>query len=80
MRNNSLEKHGSAGWAVAVTIMLSGFSPVLALLGAVIAGAAVEAIQWAFPSTGYATWEDVAYTGIGGLFGTLLGVAVLAIF
>ena len=62
--------------AVSLTLLLFGVSPAWAFAGAFVAGAAVEAVQWAFPATGQATWDDVIYTGIGGLGGALMGLAV----
>ena len=76
MRNRSFEVHAGWGAAVALALLLFGVTPAWAFAGAFAAGAAVEAVQWAFPATGEATWEDVIYTGIGGLAGALMGLAV----
>ena len=76
MRNRSFEVHAGWGLAVSLALLLFGVSPAVAFAGAFAAGAAVEAVQWAFPATGQATWEDVIYTGIGGLGGALMGLAL----
>ena len=74
MRNRSFEVHAGWGLAVSLALLLFGVPPALAFAGAFVAGLAVEAVQWAFPATGQATWDDVIYTGIGGLAGAALGV------
>ena len=76
MRNRSFEVHAGWGLAASLALLLFGGSPAWAFAGAFAAGAAVEAVQWAFPATGQATWEDVIYTGIGGLAGALMGLAL----
>lgn len=73
-RNRSFEVHAGWGAAVALACLLFGGSPALALAVALAAGAAVEAMQWAWPAAGQATIEDVLYTGAGGAMGALLGV------
>ena len=76
MRNRSFQTHSGWGLAVSLALLLFGVSPAVAFAGAFAAGAAVEAVQWAFPATGQATWEDVIYTGIGGLGGALMGLGI----
>ena len=76
IRNRSLEVHAGWGLAVSLALLLFGVPPVWAFAGAFAAGAAVEAVQWAFPCSGQATWEDVIYTGIGGLAGALMGLGI----
>ena len=74
MRNRSFQTHSGWGLSVSLALLLFGVPPAWAFAGALAAGAAVEAVQWAFPATGQATWDDVIYTGIGGLAGAALGV------
>ncbi len=73
-RNRSLEVHGSAGAAVTLAAVVAGVDPVLAFLIGVLAGVAVEAIQWVFPRTGSPSWADVIYTAIGALAGALWAI------
>ena len=73
-RDPSFEVHFGWGLAIALAVLLFGWSPLVALAVATAAGLAVEAIQWRWPATGAAQAEDAIYTGLGGLAGALLGV------
>ena len=68
-RNRSFETHSGWGAAVALAAAAAGAPAWVAFLIAFAAGVLVEAVQWAFPRTGSATFDDVLYTGIGALAG-----------
>jgi hypothetical protein len=73
-RDVSFEVHFGWGLAIALGFCLFGWPPVVAWAVALVAGVAVEVIQWAWPATGAAQPEDAIYTGLGGLAGAILGV------
>ena len=68
-RDRSAEVHGLGGAVVALAATVAGMSPEHALTLGVAAGAAVEAVQWAVPRLGHASWADVAYTAVGAAAG-----------
>lgn len=68
-RNRSFETHSGWGAAVVLAAALVGAPAWVAFLIGFSAGVLVEAVQWAFPRTGSATFDDVLYTGIGALVG-----------
>ena len=68
-RNRSFETHSGWGAAVALAASVAGSPAWVAFLVAFAAGVLVEAVQWAFPRTGSATFDDVLNTGIGALAG-----------
>jgi VanZ family protein len=74
IQNRSFETYASAGAAVTLAAVVAGVDPVLAFLVGVLAGVAVEAIQWVFPRTGSPSWADVIYTAIGALAGALWAI------
>ena len=79
VRNRSFEVHAGWGAAIALACLLFGAPPAWAFAAAFVAGWAVEGVQRAFPSTGQASVKDAIYTGVGGLFGALLGVLAAAV-
>ena len=77
--HRSIAVHGSMGWALAVTLIVFGFSPIVGSIAALILGIAIEVLQWAFPALGIPDFWDVIYTGIGGLAGAVAGVAAVSL-
>ena len=68
-RNRSFETHSGWGAAVVLAAAVAGMPIWIAFLIGVVAGIAVEAVQYLFPKTGSPTVEDVLYTGIGAAVG-----------
>jgi VanZ family protein len=69
MRNRSFETHSGWGAAVVLAAAVAGMPIWIAFLIGVVAGIAVEAVQYLFPKTGSPMVEDVIYTGIGAAIG-----------
>lgn len=74
---HSLIVHGIGGALIALACIVAGAPLTVALMASMLAGIAVEGVQWAWPRFGHADFMDVIYTGAGGALAVLYAFVVI---